>query len=241
MLDYAVTTSHLSKQFKDNKVINDINLSVPSGCIYALLGPNGAGKSTLMSLILGLLQPNTGKIELFGQPWHRNLLRRVGASINGPAFYGHLSADENLEIHARLLGLNASDVAKILQQVGLDNTGGKPAGQFSTGMKSRLALGIALLSEPDLLILDEPQNGLDPEGIYSLRQQLREYVTKGKTVIISSHQLGEIQHIADHIGVLHGGYLKYQGTIEELERGHESLEEAYFSLVYGKNYLGNAS
>ncbi|MBB6015989.1 ATP-binding cassette domain-containing protein [Deinococcus radiopugnans] len=229
--DFAIITDHLAKRFGKATVIHDVNLHVPTGQVYGLLGPNGAGKSTTLGLILGLLQPTSGGVELFGQPWRRDLLGRVGASLNGPAFYGHLSAAENLEVHARLLGLKADVVRRTLERVGLAGAGGKAAGQFSTGMKSRLALGMALLTEPDLLILDEPQNGLDPEGIYALRQQLRDYAGAGKTVLISSHQLGEVQQLADVIGVLHGGTLRYQGPLAQLQAGYDSLEDAYFHLT----------
>lgn len=231
MSDYAVTTTHLAKRFGRATAIGDVNLHVPAGQVYGLLGPNGAGKSTTLGIILGLLHPTSGTVELFGQPWRRDLLGRVGASLNGPAFYGHLSAAENLEVHARLLGLNAETVRNTLSQVGLDGAGGKPAGQFSTGMKSRLALGMALLTGPDLVILDEPQNGLDPEGIHALRLQLRNYAARGKTVIISSHQLGEMEHLADTIGVIHGGTLKYEGPLRDLQAGYASLEDAYFHLT----------
>ena len=233
MTDYAVTTTHLAKQFGRALALQDVSLNVPTGQVYGLLGPNGAGKSTTLGIILGLLRPTSGQVELFGQPWRRALLSRVGASLNGPAFYGHLSAAENLEVHARLLGLNAQAVRVTLERVGLDTAGPKAAGQFSTGMKSRLALGMALLPEPDLVILDEPQNGLDPEGIHALRLQLREYAARGKTVIISSHQLGEMEHLPDIIGVIHGGVLKYEGPLRELQAGHDSLEDAYFQLTRG--------
>lgn len=232
---YAVTTTHLAKQFGKAQAIRDVNLNVRAGQVYGLLGPNGAGKSTTLGIVLGLLRPTSGSVELFGQPWRRELLARVGASLNGPAFYGHLSAAENLEVHARLLGLSADTVRSTLNRVGLESAGAKAAGQFSTGMKSRLALGMALLTDPDLVILDEPQNGLDPEGIHALRLQLREYAALGKTVIISSHQLGEMEHLADTIGVIHSGVLKYEGPLRELQAGYDSLEDAYFHLTRGSS------
>lgn len=233
MNSFAVTTTQLSKRFGSATALQDVNLHVPTGQVYGLLGPNGAGKSTLLGTILGLLKATSGRVDLFGHPWQRDLLSRIGASLNGPAYYGHLSAAENLEVHARLLGLTADTVRVTLNRVGLEGAGGKPAGQFSTGMKSRLALGMALLTEPDLVILDEPQNGLDPEGIHALRLHLRDYVARGKTVIISSHQLAEVQQLADVIGVLHGGVLKFEGPLRELQAGYASLEDAYFHLTQG--------
>lgn len=231
MSHFAVTTTHLTKQFGKATAVCDVNLYVPVGQIYGLLGPNGAGKSTTLGIILGLLKPTAGNVELFGQPWRRELLGRIGASLNGPAFYGHLSAAENLEVHARLLGLNVNVVQATLARVGLEGAGSKAANQFSTGMKSRLALGMALLTNPDLLILDEPQNGLDLEAIHALRQQLSEYAALGKTVIISSHQLGEIEHLAHLVGIIHGGVLKYEGPLNELQARYDTLEDAYFQLT----------
>lgn len=233
MSDSVLQTSGLAKRFGAAYAIRDIRLNVTSGQVYGLLGPNGAGKSTTLGIVLGLLRPTAGEVRLFGELWRRELLGRVGASLNGPAFYGHLSAAENLEVHARLLGLNAETVRHTLAQVGLEDAGRKAAGQFSTGMKSRLALAMALLTDPELLILDEPQNGLDPEGIHALRLQLRDYAQRGKTVIISSHQLGEVEHLADTIGVLHGGVLKFEGPLRELQADFASLEDAYFHLTRG--------
>lgn len=227
----AVTTIHLCKTYGCADAAKDVNLRVPAGQVYALLGPNGAGKSTTLSMLLGLVLPSSGSVSLFGQPWRRDLLARVGASINGPALYAHLSAAENLEVHARLLGLAPQRVRETLALVGLTGTGRKPAGQFSTGMRGRLALAAALLTEPDLLILDEPQNGLDPEGIRELRDFLRGYAASGRTVLVSSHLLGEVQHLADVVGVIAHGELRYQGPLAELAPNGASLEEAYLSVT----------
>jgi ABC-2 type transport system ATP-binding protein len=230
-MKYTVTTQSLTKYYGSTRAVEDINLAVPQGQIYALLGPNGAGKSTTLSLLLNLINPTSGTIEIFGKPWHRNVLARIGASINGPALYEHLSAHENLEVHACLLNLTPTHVQDALKLVHLEDAGGKPVKQFSTGMKSRLALAIALLTTPDLLILDEPQNGLDPEGIHELRVLLREYAQAGRTVIISSHQLGEVARLADFIGVIAHGSLRYQGTLADFAPDANKLEEAYLKLT----------
>lgn len=234
-MDSVIKIQNLAKHFGKplHKVLIDVNMRVSAGSIYGLLGPNGAGKSTTLGIILGLLQPTSGQVELFGEPWRRELLSRVGASLNGPAFYAHLNATENLEVHARLLGLGAEQVQHTLARVGLDSAGQKATGQFSTGMKSRLALGIAMLTEPDLLILDEPQNGLDPEGILALRHQLLDYVAMNRTVVISSHQLSEVQQLADVVGVLWQGKLQFEGPLSNLQAEHASLEDAYFALTRG--------
>lgn len=215
--------------YRDKPVLKGLSLHVSVGKVYGLLGRNGAGKSTTMKLLVGQIIPSTGSVRLFGRSFERGLLARVGASIDGPALYGCLSARDNLRIHADLIGVEKDRVDQMLQVVGLDNTGKAPSSRFSTGMKARLALAIALLGDPDLLILDEPQNGLDPEGIRSLRGLLREFVARGKSVLISSHALGEIEHIADDIGVLQGGSLCYEGPLERLAPDGD-LERAYFRL-----------
>ncbi len=230
-MQHAILTKNLSKSYGRTPALQDVCLRVPVGTVYALLGPNGAGKSTTLAILLGLLPASAGSVELFGEPWTRDALERIGASINGPALYAHLSARENLEIHTCLLGLSPQRIGETLEQVGLSDTGRKPAGRFSTGMKSRLTLAIALLNKPDLLILDEPQNGLDPEGIRELRTLLRGYAGEGRTVLISSHLLGEVVQLAEEIGVIAHGRLRYQGPRSELAPTGTELEEAYLALT----------
>ena len=230
-MQHAILTKNLSKSYGRTPALQDVCLRVPVGTVYALLGPNGAGKSTTLAILLGLLPASAGSVELFGEPWKRDALGHIGASINGPALYAHLSARENLEVHARLLGLSPRRIGEALERVGLGDTGRKPAGKFSTGMKSRLALAIALLNKPDLLILDEPQNGLDPEGIRELRTLLRDYAGEGCTVLVSSHLLGEVVQLADEIGVIAHGRLRYQGPRSGLAPTGTELEEAYLALT----------
>lgn len=227
----AVRTNALSKRYGGVEAVRTLDLRVQLGRVYALLGPNGAGKSTALKLILGLLRPTSGGVSLFGQPWQRALLARVGASIEGPALYGHLSAAENLEVHARLLGLSRASIGAALATVGLHHVGRKPVARFSTGMQGRLALAQALLTDPDLLILDEPQNGLDPEGILELRRLVRALAAQGKAVLVSSHLLAEVAQLADDVGVIAHGALRYQGPLAGLTTGSASLEDAYLALV----------
>lgn len=226
----VVETTNLSHSYGRHRVLHDVDLQVERGRIYGLIGPNGAGKSTLLGSLLGLVRPQQGSIRLFGLPWERELLVDVGASINGPAFHPHLSARENLRIHALLRGIGQSRVAEVLEDLGLADVGRAPAGSFSTGMKGRLALAMALLGAPDLLVLDEPQNGLDPEGIRQLRARLRAHADAGHSVIVSSHLLDEVAHVADDIGVLVDGTLRYQGPLAGLAAGG-SLEDAFFELT----------
>lgn len=227
----AVGTHALGKRYGSFNAVQALDLRVTPGRVYALLGPNGAGKSTALKLILGMIRPTNGAVYLFGQPWQRALLARVGASIEGPALYGHLSAAENLEVHARLLGLPRASIGRALATVGLHDVRRKPVARFSTGMQGRLALAQALLTDPDLLILDEPQNGLDPEGILELRTLIRALAAQGKAVLVSSHLLAEVAQLADDIGVIARGVLRYQGPLAGLATGGVSLEDAYLALV----------
>ena len=220
----------IAVSFGGHQVLRDITLTTTPGRVHALLGPNGAGQSTLMSVLLGLVAPDAGEVTLMGRPFERAALHHVGASINDPAFYAHLSARNNLRVHTALLGLPDAEADRVLELVGLAGAGRKKAGSFSTGMKGRLALAQALLGEPEVLILDEPQNGLDPEGIAHLRAYLREYARAGRTVLVSSHQLGEVLHMADDATVTAGGRVRFTGELAELG---PNLEESFFRLTSG--------
>ena len=227
---YVVATAGLTKRFSSGGGVDSLDLRVSPGRVYALLGPNGAGKSTTLKLLLGLLEPDAGRVSMWGEPWQRAVLARVGASIDGPALYPHLSATANLEVHARLLDLQPSEVRRVLDVVGLAGTGRQRVRTFSTGMRGRLALAVALLGDPELLVLDEPQNGLDPEGVVALRGLIRGFAARGRTVVVSSHLLHEVVQLADDVGVLAGGRLRYQGELAALAPDG-NLERAYFALT----------
>ena len=213
MKSIVLETKTLTKTFRgnDEKALDRVSLRIPEGCVYGLLGPNGAGKSTLLKIITGMVQPDEGQV----------------------LFNGNLSARENLLVRTTALGLPKSRISQVLETVELTDTGKKKAGKFSLGMKQRLGIAAALLSEPELLILDEPTNGLDPFGIQKLRAMLREFASGGMTVLVSSHILGEVEQMADHIGILSGGVLGYQGGMPQ--KGH--LEEL-FTKVVEKNRKG---
>lgn len=226
----VVATAGLTKRFSSGGGVESLDLAIRPGRVYALLGPNGAGKSTTLKLLLGLLEPDAGQVAMWGRPWQRSALARVGASIDGPALYPHLSATRNLEVHARLLGLPPAEVIRVLDVVGLAGTGRQRVRTFSTGMRGRLALAVALLGDPELLVLDEPQNGLDPEGVVALRELIRGFVAHGRTVVVSSHLLHEVVQLADDVGVLAGGRLRYQGELTALAPDGD-LERVYFALT----------
>lgn len=221
-------------------VLDNLDLTARPGRVYALLGPNGSGKSTTLSVALGLLRPDAGSVEILGRPWSRSGLEHVGASLNGPALFPQLSARQNLLVHCRLTGTDPAAIEPVLATVGLSGTGRKRAKGFSTGMKMRLALAMAILTDPEVLILDEPQNGLDPQGIIELRELLRALAGTGRTVVVSSHQLGEMARMADDVGVLVGGSLAYEGPLDGLadRTSSSSLEEAYLALVTGTGSAG---
>ncbi|PYE53382.1 ATP-binding cassette domain-containing protein [Deinococcus yavapaiensis] len=216
MTTFVAQTRDLTKRFGAQVSVDHVNLAVERGTVYGLLGPNGAGKTTTLKLLLGLLSPSGGRVDLFERPWSRGALTRVGALIEAPALYAHLSGTENLLVHAGMLGLPAARVHDVLRQVGLADAANKRAGQYSLGMKQRLGLGIALLNAPEFLILDEPTNGLDPVGIVEMRELIRDLPQQGITVLVSSHLLAEVSQMATHVGVIDKGRVKYEGPLDAL-------------------------
>jgi len=220
-----IHTHDLNFAFGKFRVLNKINLSIPEGRIYGFLGPNGAGKTTTIRILLGLLRTTRGKVFLFDQDVSQNalpVLARTGAMVETPTVYPHLSGKENVDIIRILRNLPRERTTEVLQRVGLWNDAKRPAGQYSTGMKQRLSLAVALLGNPDLLILDEPMNGLDPSGIIEIREFLRKINEQsGTTILLSSHILGEIEKLSTHIGIIDRGHLKFQGTMGDL---HELLQ-----------------
>jgi lantibiotic transport system ATP-binding protein len=218
---YSIETADLLHKFSENETaLNSINLRVEEGSIYGFLGPNGAGKTTTLKLILGLLKKQQGEIFVFGKPFNGNrveTLRNIGSMIESPSIYGHLTAAENLEVLRKIYQCPKARIEEVLKLVGLAGTGKKRASQFSLGMKQRLSFAIALLHNPSLLILDEPTNGLDPNGIIEIRELLQNLnQNQGITVLISSHLLSEIERFVTHVGIINRGNLLFQGTLPEL-------------------------
>ncbi|SQB36217.1 lantibiotic protection ABC transporter ATP-binding protein [Clostridium cochlearium] len=227
MNEIILETKRLCKTFKKQEAVKEVSISVQRNSIYGLLGPNGAGKSTLLKMITGMLRPTSGKVFFDGHKWSRKDLSKIGSLIESAPLYENLTAKENLKVRTTVLGLKDSRIDEVLSIVELKDTGKKRAGQFSMGMKQRLGIAIALLNNPKLLILDEPTNGLDPFGIQELRELIRSFPSKGITVILSSHILSEVEQIADHIGIISGGVLGYEG---ELKRG-EDLEKLFMNIA----------
>lgn len=206
-MTYLLETKNIIKKFKDQVVLNGISMHVPENQVYCLLGPNGAGKTTMMKILTGMIPATSGNITFDGHEWSRSDLANIGSLIENAPLYGNLTARENLKVIAELRNAQEADIDKIIQTVGLSNTGKKLSKNFSLGMKERLGIGLALVGSPKLLILDEPTNGLDPLGIQQLRNLIAEFKKKDITIIISSHMLSEVEHLADNIGIIGGGQL----------------------------------
>ncbi|EIE5877921.1 lantibiotic protection ABC transporter ATP-binding protein [Listeria monocytogenes] len=229
MNDFILETENLSKKFGKQKAVNEVGLQIQRNSVYGLLGPNGAGKTTTLKMILGLLRPSEGEILFDNEPWKRHHLEKIGSLIESPALYGNLTAKENLLVHTKLLGIPKEKINEVLETVDLTDTGKKRSSQFSMGMKQRLGIAIALLGNPELLILDEPTNGLDPTGVQKLRELISSFPKKGITVILSSHILSEVAQVVDKVGIINKGELLFQG----IPNSNESLEEFYMEVING--------
>lgn len=229
-MDMILKTTNLCKSFSGQKAVNNVSLNIKKNSVYGLLGPNGAGKSTILKMITGILSPSSGTIEFDGHNWKRQDLKQIGALIEMPPLYENLTAYENLKARTLALGLQEKRINEVLDIVQLHNTGKKKVGHFSLGMKQRLGIALALLTEPKLLILDEPTNGLDPIGIQDLRELIQSFPSKGITVILSSHILSEVEQIADHVGIISNGNLGYESEIQK-----DTNLEQIFMRVVGEN------
>lgn len=237
MTNTAVEIRNLAKVFDGKEVLRGCNLTVQSGTIYGLLGANGAGKTTMFKLITGLLSPTAGNIKVQGETLSidkKDFLRKMGILIETPVFYNHLSARENLEIHLSYMEHSFEKIGQVLEMVGLGDTGKQPVSKFSLGMKQRLAIGRAISHSPQILILDEPINGLDPMGIRQIRNLFLSLAKDGMTLLISSHILSEIEHIADVVGVLTNGNVVQEVAICEIKKQYPNgLEEYFFRIMSG--------
>jgi ABC-2 type transport system ATP-binding protein len=236
--DMVIATHGLSKRFGQRRAVDHLDMSVPRGTITGFVGPNGSGKTTTIRMLMGLVRPTSGSATVLGQDISRarKYLPRVGAVIESPAFYPGLSGRRNLETLAQFDSRAAGRVDSVLETVGLDSRAKDPVGKYSLGMKQRLALAMALLTDPELLILDEPTNGLDPLGVIELRDLLRSMRDQGKTFFISSHLLAELQQVCDWLVVILDGTAVFNGSARDLadrrdELTVEALETSQLDLV----------
>ncbi|MGS7228028.1 lantibiotic protection ABC transporter ATP-binding protein [Streptococcus pyogenes] len=218
---------NLKKSYGKRTILNNVNMNIPKGKVYALIGPNGAGKSTIMKILTGLVSKTSGSIIFEGREWSRRDLRKIGSIIEEPPLYKNLSAYDNMKVVTRMLGVSESTILPLLNKVGLGNIDKRPVKQFSLGMKQRLGIAISLINSPKLLILDEPTNGLDPIGIQELREIIESFKSEGMTIMISSHILSEVEHLADFIGFIYEGKI----ILEKEYDGSENLEELFNNQI----------
>lgn len=220
-MSYILQTSHLSKTIDGKRLVTDVNIHVKKGEVYGFLGPNGAGKTTVMKMLTNLWKPTSGTAWLFGKVLEKNsyeVLKRMGSIIEFPTFYDHMSGKDNLQLHCEYMGYyNKGSVEEALGMLGLSDAADKPAGSYSLGMKQRLGIARAILCKPELVILDEPTNGLDPAGMKQIRDLFRMLCTEyGMTLMISSHLLPEIESIADTVGIIHHGKMMKEISMKEI-------------------------
>lgn len=220
-MSYILQTSHLSKTIDGKQLVTDVNIHVKKGEVYGFLGPNGAGKTTVMKMLTNLWKPTSGTVALFGKALEKTsyeVPKRMGSIIEFPTFYDHMSGKDNLQLHCEYMGYyNKGSVEEALQMLGLSDAADKPAGSYSLGMKQRLGIARAILCKPELVILDEPTNGLDPAGMKQIRDLFRMLCTEyGMTLMISSHLLPEIESIADTVGVIHHGKMMKEISMKEI-------------------------
>jgi len=228
MSDHVVEVRGLTKRYGERiTAVDGIDLSVRRGEVYGFLGPNGAGKTTTLRMLLGLVAPSAGSVSVLGAaPGDPGALARIGSLVEGPAFYPYLSGHDNLRVVARYAGVPAARMDASLEAVELADRGGDAYSTYSLGMKQRLGVAAALLKDPELVILDEPTNGLDPAGMRDMRRLVRNLGTEDRTVLLSSHLLGEVQQICDRVGVIDRGRMVAESTVDELRGGTELIVAA---------------
>ncbi len=241
-MDYSIETNDLNFSFAQNrKVVDELNLRVPQGSIYGFLGPNGAGKTTTIRLLTGMLANERDNIFIQGkslQKFSPSIFKSIGCLIETPSLYLHLTGKENLRLITTLRSSDTGRIENILATVGLADAANRKVKEYSLGMKQRLGIGMALLPDPELLILDEPVNGLDPNGIIEIRELLiRLNKQEGKTVFISSHLLHEIEKSCTHIGIINRGALRYEGTLEAMKNTAYASGEVVFKISEADQWI----
>lgn len=222
-----LTTKELGKNFKNKHVLNQINIHVPEGKIYCIMGPNGAGKSTLLKMISGIEKPTEGDINFKGENWKREDLKTIGSLIEEPGLFDNLTVEDNIKLKLKLHHVENKDQEQILNTLGFGDHNQEKVKGFSTGMRQRLGIALAFMGNPDLVVLDEPTNGLDTFGIHELRELLMLEKKQGKTIIIASHMLSEAQKVADRIAILGNGEL----LLEEDYDQKTDLEDLFISTL----------
>lgn len=240
-LSTILETQTLSKNFGSIHAVNSLDIIIEKGQVFGLLGPNGSGKTTTLGMLLGITQPSSGSFSWFEETSTANTRKRIGAILESPSFYPYLSAVQNLKIVSKIKETKVSRIEVVLQEVGLHDRKNDKFGNYSLGMKQRLAIASALLSDPDVLILDEPTNGLDPQGIVEIREIIQRIANSGKTIILASHLLSEVQKVCTHFAVLSKGKKLFQGSVQEATSGQASIEVGASNLEALKEVVNELS
>ena len=238
-MDTVLETRGLTKRYGRILAVNNLNLIVPKGTVYGILGPNGSGKTTTLGMALSVTRPTAGDCLWFGEPVAPSTLKRIGAILEGPLFYPYLTGERNLEVVAKIKGVDAKRIDRVLDIVGLQERRASAFKTYSLGMKQRLAIAAALLADPEVLILDEPTNGLDPQGIAEIRDLIRVIAQDGTTILLASHLLDEVEKVCSHVAVLKKGNLIYSGRVEDMGGTRDTVELATEDLAILGQYLKN--
>jgi len=230
--------TNLSKNYGKIRALSDLSLEIEKGQVFGLLGPNGSGKTTTLGILLGVLRPRSGSFEWFGEPVSTTSLRRIGAILEHPNFYPYLNAFDNLKIVAQIRGVAPTDIERVLGLVGLSDRRKHRFQTYSYGMKQRLAIASAMLGNPEVLILDEPTNGLDPSGIAEIRELILKIASEGTTIVLASHMLDEVQKVCSHVAVLEKGNKLFAGRVDDVLSSTEIIELASDDLALLEKVIG---
>jgi ABC-type multidrug transport system ATPase subunit len=243
-LETVLSTDKLTKHFGKLCAVNQLDLEVKRGQVFGMLGPNGSGKTTTLGMLMGVVNPSAGSFSWFGEPATHHTRKKIGAVLEHPIFYPYLSGQKNLELNALIKGADPANIAKVLETVELTARKDDKYQTYSLGMKQRLAIASALVSDPIILILDEPTNGLDPMGIAEIREIIKRIAADGKTIILASHLLDEVQKVCTHFAVLKRGNLMHIGPVDDVGKGEEIVEvQAYHDdlSILLQEFVGSAS
>jgi ABC-2 type transport system ATP-binding protein len=243
-LETVLSIQKLTKNFGKLCAVNQLDLEVKRGQVFGMLGPNGSGKTTTLGMLMGVTHPTSGSFTWFGEKPSHLTRKKIGAVLEHPIFYPYLSGQKNLELNAMIKGADPKNIPKVLEMVELTSRKDDKYRTYSLGMKQRLAIASALVSDPIILILDEPTNGLDPMGIAEIRQIIKRIAADGKTIILASHLLDEVQKVCTHFAVLRKGKLMHSGPVDEVGKGEETVEVMAFHddlSIYLQEFVGSAS
>lgn len=223
-METVLSISQLTKHFGKIKAVNNLNLEVKAGQVFGMLGPNGSGKTTTLGMLMGVVNPTAGNFSWFGQEPNHEIRKKIGAVLEHPIFYPYLSGQKNLELNAMIKQCDPANIPQVLELVELSDRRNDKYKTYSLGMKQRLAIASALLNQPTVLILDEPTNGLDPMGIAEIRDLIKKIAAQGKTIILASHLLDEVQKVCSHFAILKKGVLVHTGPVDDVGKGSETVE-----------------